>query len=320
MLKQWVCIGVLGTISAFAACNDVSGTCATLTTCCPQLTGDNGSICKTLVAQGDDNSCGEAQADFEADDMCVVTSTSTPTTTSVGTGCAGLTACCNMVPSAEQIICQTEVTDSAGSDDTCTTDLESWSAYCTVSSGTSPGGGVGTGCAGLTACCADLTGSDQTLCQEEVSDAAGNETTCAGDLTLFQDEGYCGSSPGSGSGITISLDAGTTSTGTGCAGLSSCCATLSGASQTECTEEVTDADGVDTTCDADLEVWHDAGMCGGSTGTAPVADAGAGTSSGSCATLSSCQEEACEEEVSEGLESACDEYLTDLQAAGSCGS
>jgi hypothetical protein len=295
MAKRFTGIGVLvvltavGGFAALAACGTDSdaGTCATLTTCCAQITGttqgdmSNHSECLAVLGTMDDSSCGTAQADFEGAGVCTV-STSTGTG---ATGCAGLSACCSSSP--DPATCAEFVAE--GNDAVCSAEITIYGSACvTVTPVTA------TGCAGLTACCTSLSGTAQTECDGLVTDSAGSDTNCTTFLTSLQTDGMCAAS-GTGTG--------TGTGGSSCSTLSACCGTQ-GADETSCEEIVTA--GVETSCASYVTLFG----CGG-TGT------GTGTGGTSCATLSTCcgtleseEQAGCDETVTEGNDALCASSVT----------
>jgi hypothetical protein len=306
MAKRFTGIGVLvvltavGGFAALAACGTDSdaGTCATLTTCCAQITGttqgdmSNHSECLAVLGTMDDSSCGTAQADFEGAGVCTV-STSTGTG---ATGCAGLSACCSSSP--DPATCAEFVAE--GNDAVCSAEITIYGSACvTVTPVTA------TGCAGLTACCTSLSGTAQTECDGLVTDSAGSDTNCTTFLTSLQTDGMCAAS-GTGTG--------TGTGGSSCSTLSACCGTLESEEQAGCDETVTE--GNDALCASSVTSYG----CG-ATGTG----SGTGTSGGGCSALSTCcatieeaEQATCNEIVSEGNDSSCSATLTDYEDSSLC--
>jgi hypothetical protein len=300
MAKRFTGIGVVAVLTAIGgfvalgACGGdsdaVDGDCTTLPTCCTQLSdASNKTLCEQIVMTADPTSCGEAQADFETDSLCKVSSGGGG---GGGTGCAGLMTCCGTLSGEDATLCADEVTASAGSDSECSVYLTSYPTCASVGTGTGTGG---TGCAGLSSCCATLPSEEQAGCQEVASE--GIATTCSEELSVL-----C---PGTGTGT------GTGTGGTGCSGLSSCCATLPSEEQAGCQEVV--SEGIATTCTEEESV-----LCPG-TGT------GTGTGTGGCATLNACcpsltatYQSDCTAEVAAGSDTACSEFVTELQELDMC--
>jgi hypothetical protein len=116
---------------------------------------------------------------------------------------------------------------------------------------------VGTGCTGLTNCCAMLSGANQTECQGEVTGAAGSATTCGTYLSEWMANGVCnqtttstmmneggtilvnGTGTGSGSG------GGTTTTEPACPAGLQCNVACTGGGTTTITGKVYDPAGKD---------------------------------------------------------------------------
>jgi len=111
-------------------------------------------------------------------------------------------------------------------------------------------------------------------------------------------------------------------TGASCAALVSCCATLTGSNQTNCTSVVTGAD--DAACATYLSEAETAGSCkavvvgtGSGTGTTTTGTSCASLSS-CCATLTGANATSCASTVTAAVDANCATYLGQAQAAGSC--
>ena len=182
--------------------------------------------------------------------------------------CSSLEACCATASGANQASCIQLL--STGDATACAEELVTLQTTGACGS-VGPGSGAGTGCTGLAACCAEMTGGAAASCGEIAS--TGIATTCSAELTVYQSSGACHATmTGSGTGTS----------GTGCAALASCCATQSGAAATACDQIV--AAGVASTCSAELSVEEATGACtsvspGSGTGTHP--GSGTGTHPGS---------------------------------------
>jgi hypothetical protein len=312
MAKRFTGIGVvvvlaaIGGLGALGACNsssDSTGDCSTLETCCAQVTdASEKSSCMTIVSEGDATTCGTIQSEYEQNSLCKVTTVST----GGGGGCAGLTTCCGSLSAALQPTCDQEVSLSGGADSMCSTYLQAYqNAGMCASVGTGTGTG-GTGCAGLSTCCGSLPSADQSGCDTIVSE--GVDSTCSTDLSAYEAAGLCSAGTGTGTGTG----------GTGCAALSTCCASAPAADQSSCDAIV--SEGSDTTCSAELTSFMAAGLCGGGAGS------GTGTSGTGCASLSTCcasvpaaDQSSCDAIVSEGSDTTCSEELTAYTNAGLCG-
>lgn len=184
--------------------------------------------------------------------------------------CSSLGACCATASAADQASCFQLF--SAGNSTACAEELVTLQTTGACGSA-SPGGGAGTGCTGLAACCAEMTGIGASDCSATAS--AGVATVCTAELTGYQSSGACHATttgPGSGPGG-----------GTGCAALATCCASQSGSAATACDQIV--ATGVASTCSAELTVEEATGACstvspGSGTGARPGSGTGVGPGSG----------------------------------------
>jgi hypothetical protein len=92
-----------------------------------------------------------------------------------------------------------------------------------------------TGCSGLSACCASLSGGEAATCQATINTDGVTDAECTQALNSLESAGYCGSTGGSGTGggDTASTDGGGFASDDaaspfemGCAALSTCCPTL----------------------------------------------------------------------------------------------
>jgi hypothetical protein len=352
MLKRMMGVGVVVVMAALGACNsdsDGSADCSSLPACCSQLTNAaNKTECDEIVAEGDASSCASAQTEFESAGVCTVTTVSS---SGGGTGCAGLTTCCDSLPTADQASCN--VIASSNMDSLCTAELSSYvtAGSCKAATTTT----TATGCAGLTTCCDSLPTADQASCN--VIASSNMDSLCTAELSSYVTAGSC-------SGGTTGDDGDDTSTGTGCAGLMDCCSSLSGTEQTGCNDEVTAADGSDTVCTEAISVYcpgtstgdDDGGTTGAgctaledccASSSAPASceavvnldndtectesmtlycGSTGGGSTGSCSDLSTCcdsvsdatEQEECNEVVSAGDDEECSSTLSGFQSAGLC--
>jgi hypothetical protein len=106
-----------------------------------------------------------------------------------------------------------------------------------------------TGCAGLVACCATLSGAEAETCDEGVTASGGSDSLCQSALTDIENTGLCPSASNSGA--------------TGCSALSNCCNSLPVAENpTECMEVANN--GTDEACTESLSAYASGGYCGGS--------------------------------------------------------
>jgi hypothetical protein len=162
-------------------------------------------------------------------------------------------------------------------------------------------------CLSLTTCCDQLTNAEQKSgCDTVVTQ--GDPTTCGSAQATYEEAMLCTVSTGGGGGG-----------GTGCAGLTTCCASVSAAEQPTCGAYMTIANGVDATCSTYLTTLQSAGMCA-SVGTGPGTGAtGCAGLSSCCSSLDSTYEPSCAAEVSAGVDSSCSAFLTELKAASYCG-
>ncbi len=234
-----------------------SGGCSSLSTCCPSLSKADEIGCKAIVSAGDATNCANELAAEKANGMCASSSTG-------GSGCSGLSACCGSLPPAAKSTCNAVV--NLGNDDTCTNELSAYVMAGSCGGGSPPdsgsgddsggddggggdsgggdSGGGGSGCSGLSSCCGSLPSADQSSCTTLVKD--GVDVDCTTELTVLKAEGMCGGG-------------GTDSGGGNCAGLSSCCGSLPSADQAGCAELV--STGVDVDCAAGLEEYQSANYC-----------------------------------------------------------
>jgi hypothetical protein len=121
-----------------------------------------------------------------------------------------------------------------------------------------------TGCVGLVACCASLSGEEAELCQKQVTASGASETACQEELTGLENSGICA---GGGGG----------EAGTGCGALSACCSSLPvDQDPTECMEVA--GNGTDEACSESLSDYGKLGYCGstGSSSTIPFGSADSG--------------------------------------------
>jgi len=111
--------------------------------------------------------------------------------TTSGSGCSGLSACCGGLPAASQPSCDAVV--NAGNATVCEAELAE--LQCSRS-GTGTGSATATmttntsaeGCAGLSACCSTLEGQAQASCEGVL---AQDPSACAAQLSLFIEAGTC---------------------------------------------------------------------------------------------------------------------------------
>jgi hypothetical protein len=287
------------------------GACASLSACCLQVVDSSSKEeCEDVVAMADASSCAEAQADFTQDDLCggSMTGGGSP-------ACTALATCCSVLSSSLQTACNEVV--AAANASTCGTELTSYETIGECGGTTMTGG---TGCTALTACCASLSASDATSCEAEVTAAGGSDTECTEELTAYQSLGMCtGTGSGTGSG------SGSGSGGSTCGELSACCGSLPSADQSTCEEYV--SSGVAADCSAALSTFMESGYCGGlGSGSGSGASTSSGSSGGGgcaalsvcCASLTSDDQEGCEEIVSEGDAAECSEELEAYTEAGDC--
>jgi hypothetical protein len=124
------------------------------------------------------------------------------------------------------------------------------------SSSNSPSSGddsTPTGCVGLAACCATLSGEEVESCEQEIAGGA-SDSECQQALTGLQSTGVCKNL------VTVGA--------TGCAGLSACCNNLPVAENpTECMEVA--SNGTDQACNESLAAYAAEGYCGGGVVTIP---------------------------------------------------
>jgi len=211
--------------------------------------------------------------------------------------CTTLPSCCaQLTVAADKAACDEAV--SAGDPTTCG-DVQSEFAsstadHCTVATAT----GGGSGCAGLTACCATLSATQQTICNDYVTASAGSDSTCS---TFLAEYPSC---------MTVSTG------GTGCAGLSTCCASLPTAEQAGCDDIV--SVGNATTCSAELTSLQSGGMCGTGSGSGTGGTGCAGLSA-CCGSLPSTEQVGCQDIVTAGDATTCSAELSAYQTDGMCG-
>jgi hypothetical protein len=228
--------------------------------------------------------------------------------------CASLSTCCPQLTASDQATTCKEIVAQAD-DSACAaaqTNLEG-DLLCQVVDTTSGGG---TGCSGLSSCCASLSSEEQIGCNAIVQE--NNDGSCSSALTEYETSGLCSShtiviTPGSGTG---------TGGGTGCSGLSSCCASVPSAYTTSCNTVVSEGD--DAACTEELTAYHTDGYCGGSSSTGTGTGTGSGGSgcsglSSCCASVPSEYTTSCNTVVSEGSDAACSEELSAYQTDGYCG-
>jgi hypothetical protein len=342
MAKRFTGIGMVavltavGGFAALGACggDSDSGDCSTLPSCCSQIKdASDKAECLEVAETGDAASCEEVQASFVSLAECVV-STSTGGS---ATGCAGLSACCSSLPSADQAECSAIAAD--GVDAVCTDELTVYGSMC-PSTTTSTGG---TGCAGLSACCSTLAADEQAACSDIASN--GNDSLCTTEMDSFGCSIDTGTGPGTGTGACLTLSAccSTTTDEQGCeevvgAGSEADCAAVE---SSYCATATVDAGGGMGDCSTLADCCAssiDDSACEEIVNTGIVAECTAAEQSycstvtvdagtGGCPSLSTCcssisdttEQDECNEIVSEGNATECSETLTSYTADGICG-
>lgn len=166
-------------------------------------------------------------------------------------------------------------------------------------------------CSTLTTCCAQITSaSDKSVCTEGV--ATADDGLCAQIQADLEGDSLC-----------VVSTASSSSSGSDCGALTSCCASLPAAEQSACTEVATG--GVESSCATELSEFHTLGLCASATAGPVTTGSGAGTGtgcsglSGCCSSLPSAEQAGCTTLVTEGNESVCSEELTAYQSSGYCG-
>jgi hypothetical protein len=108
-----------------------------------------------------------------------------------------------------------------------------------------------TGCAGLAACCATLSGAVAETCQEEITASGSSDSACQDVLSELENTGMCA---GAGNGGA-----------TGCAALSACCPNLPvDQNPSECMEVA--SNGTVEACTESLSAYAAGGYCAGAGG------------------------------------------------------
>ncbi len=160
-------------------------------------------------------------------------------------------------------------------------------------------------CTTLTSCCSQLTdASNKELCTELVGQ--GDATSCGEAQSDFEGDGLCVVATTSGS------------SGSGCAGLGTCCSSLAAADQPLC-QDVAGA-GDEATCAAALSSYQTAGMCAASVSISiPSGGSGCSGLSSCCSLLPSEEQAGCNNLVTEGDDATCSAELTAYQDDSLCG-
>jgi len=166
-------------------------------------------------------------------------------------------------------------------------------------------------CSTLTTCCAQITSaSDKSVCTEGV--ATADDGLCAQIQADLEGDSLC-----------VVSTASSSSSGSDCGALTSCCASLPAAEQSACTEVATG--GVESSCATELSEFHTLGLCASATAGPVTTGSGAGTGtgcsglSGCCSSLPSAEQAGCTTLVTEGNETVCTEELSAYRTSGYCG-
>jgi hypothetical protein len=160
-----------------------------------------------------------------------------------------------------------------------------------------------TGCSGLSACCAMLSGTESQLCQADVEMSGATDAACTQALMSLQNAGYCGSLGGTGG--TGDGDAGGGGGGGdgagGCAALSACCPNLP-VSQNPMACLTVAMEGTAEACAESLATYEGAGYCS-SGGSGP---GGCKNPTAQLAACWTCETTSCSAQVSD-IFAACSE-------------
>jgi hypothetical protein len=207
-----ICSAAIAEYGAYNAQACPLGTqCTALAACCAALPNNDAGTgiqytCQNdlISANGNESSCAAYTPRFGSYN---------PTACPLGPECTQLSTCCAGLTGTAATSCAANLTAAAGSESYCQQYIPEYGSYNPTACP------LGPSCTQLNACCASLSGANQTTCNSYLTTAQGSESYCTSSLESYTSYPAC--------------------LGPHCQALSTCCATFTGQAQTTCQSYVT---------------------------------------------------------------------------------